>query len=171
MADIALADTGVTGRGGEMRAPPAGAERAEQPTTAQLVRAVAAQLVDGFRGSSARHVEILLEPRELGHVRMTLSLSDQGGNVTLTADRPETLDLMRRHIGILSQEFADLGYRGVEFSFAGGGGQDAGDGRHAAGGGVGAAPAGAPAAEPQAVAAAGMQMALPLSDGALDIRL
>ncbi len=37
------------------------------------------------------------------------------------ADRPETLELMRRHIDILAQEFRDIGYGSAEFSFGQGG--------------------------------------------------
>ena len=33
------------------------------------------------------------------------------------ADRPETLDLMRRHIDILAQEFHEIGYGTAEFAF------------------------------------------------------
>jgi flagellar hook-length control protein FliK len=54
-------------------------------------------------------VEIALDPPELGRVRM--SLVDIGGTVALSivADRPETADLMRRHLDILTQEFGRAG--------------------------------------------------------------
>jgi len=37
--------------------------------------------------------------------------------VSITAERPETLDLIRRHIDILGQDFRDMGYERSEFSF------------------------------------------------------
>ena len=51
------------------------------------------------------------------------SHSDHPETLTLTAERPETLDLMRRHIDQLAQDFRDLGYRNLAFSFASEGGQ------------------------------------------------
>ena len=54
-------------------------------------------------------LELALDPPELGRVRM--SLVEIGGTLTLsiTADRPETAELMRRHMDILTQEFSRSG--------------------------------------------------------------
>jgi len=46
--------------------------------------------------------------------------------VTLTADRPETLDLMRRDTDVLAQEFRDLGMNNCSFRFAQDGGRNQG---------------------------------------------
>jgi hypothetical protein len=43
--------------------------------------------------------------------------SEHGMVVTIQADRPETLDLMRRNIDQLAQDLAAAGYEGAEFSF------------------------------------------------------
>ncbi|MFC6582188.1 flagellar hook-length control protein FliK [Sulfitobacter aestuariivivens] len=53
---------------------------------------------------------------------MALQMADTGIVVTLLTERPETLDLMRRHIDQLGQEFRALGYEDVTFSFANKGG-------------------------------------------------
>ncbi len=37
--------------------------------------------------------------------------------VHLMAERPETLDMMRRHIDLLAQDFLDMGYGATEFAF------------------------------------------------------
>lgn len=37
--------------------------------------------------------------------------------VSVNVERPETLDLMRRHIDVLAQEMKDIGYGEVSFSF------------------------------------------------------
>lgn len=62
-------------------------------------------------------VEITLAPEELGKVRMTLHAADGGITVAVQADRPDTLDLMRRNIDSLARDFRDLGYADISFSF------------------------------------------------------
>ena len=86
----------------------------------QLVRSVAAQMADGIRLDPSRPVEIRLDPQELGQVRLTLSFGEHGTSIALLAERPETLDLMRRHAELLAAEFQRLGLGDVAFSFAGG---------------------------------------------------
>lgn len=62
-------------------------------------------------------VEIALAPEELGQVTLTLKAHDTGATVVLHADRPETLDLMRRHADLLAQDLRDSGYRDLTFQF------------------------------------------------------
>lgn len=73
-------------------------------------------------GGTPERIELRLDPPELGRVRMTLSLGEHGISLHLAADRPETLELMRRHIGLLGAELARLGYGSADFSFDGGSG-------------------------------------------------
>ncbi len=68
-------------------------------------------------------MELVLSPAELGRVRISMMGGDGAMTVHVMADRPETLDLMRRHIDILAQEFHDIGYGTAEFAF----GQNAAD--------------------------------------------
>ncbi len=65
-----------------------------------------------------RPVEVTLSPEELGRVRMTFNTTDGVLSLSLVADRPETLDLMRRHIDQLAEDFRDLGFDSISFSFA-----------------------------------------------------
>ena len=58
-----------------------------------------------------------MSPEELGRVRLTLSTTEAGLTLSVLAERPETLDMMRRHIEQLAQEFRDLGFGDVSFSF------------------------------------------------------
>jgi hypothetical protein len=37
--------------------------------------------------------------------------------VSIIAERSETLDLMRRHINLLAEEFRDIGYTDIQFAF------------------------------------------------------
>jgi hypothetical protein len=39
-------------------------------------------------------------------------------SVSIAAERPETLALLKRHVDLLVQDFQSLGYSGAEFSFA-----------------------------------------------------
>ncbi|WP_292023871.1 flagellar hook-length control protein FliK [Maritimibacter sp. UBA3975] len=96
-----------------------------QPETA---RSVAAQVADVVRAGREGTVEVTLRPEELG--RVSLSFNTDGGalTVSLTADRPETLDLLRRNISLLEQELRQLGYDSLDFAFSDGSarGNDAG---------------------------------------------
>jgi hypothetical protein len=140
-------------------------------------RALAAQLAEAFVAAHPDgSIEIGLRPEELGRVRMIMT--PDGGNltVTLVAERPETLDLMRRTIDTLASDLRDLGYSGLNFRFdrsgQPGGGQSGGQagpqGAEAEGGRVAAA---APA--PASLQAAQTAFAGPPGRGSarLDIRM
>ncbi|MFT7593959.1 MAG: hypothetical protein ACI8R4_001276 [Paracoccaceae bacterium] len=86
----------------------------------ETARLIAAQMADGFPNQPGRPVEISLNPEELGRVRMVLSTTDTGVSVSITTDRPETLDLMRRHADQLSAELRRMGYQDIGFDFGGG---------------------------------------------------
>ena len=67
-----------------------------QAARAEVARAIAGQMaaaVQARPGSGA--VEIALNPEELGRVSIVLNGRDDGFYVTIAAERPETLDLMR----------------------------------------------------------------------------
>lgn len=87
-------------------------------------RAIAVQIAEVLRASGNRAVELRLQPEELG--RVSLTMSQEGGqlHVTLAAERPETLDLMRRHIDLLGEELRRLGHGAVQFSFEDGAGRN-----------------------------------------------
>ncbi len=89
-----------------------------------LPRNIAVQIAQAMRqGGADRPMELVLSPAELGRVRISMMGGDGAMTVHVMADRPETLDLMRRHIDILAQEFHDIGYGTAEFAF----GQNAAD--------------------------------------------
>lgn len=89
---------------------------ASPPTSASAIRQTA-QGIEILVRHPDKRVEIALNPDELGRVRMTLSRTEHGMTVAIMADRPETLDLMRRHIDQLTAEFHRLGYTDIGFSF------------------------------------------------------
>ena len=91
----------------------------------ELPRHIAVQIAQAMRqGGAERPMELVLSPAELGRVRISMQAGDGTMTVHVMADRPETLDLMRRHIDLLAQEFHDIGFGMAEFAF----GQNAPDG-------------------------------------------
>lgn len=112
-------------------------------------------------------VEVALSPEELGRVRLTLHPAEHGITVAVQAERPETLDLMRRNIEMLARDFRDLGYTDVSFSFGAESGRQQRD-ETAPDNSFGAEPDGpapvTPAAAPPHPAPRG-------TDGSLDLRM
>ena len=92
---------------------PGSVQRSELPPQ------IARQLAEAIQQNPNRQVEITLKPQELGAVRLSVQQAEAGIIVTLTAERPETLELMRRHVDQLGQDFQAMGYANIAFSFAG----------------------------------------------------
>ncbi|MEZ5732294.1 MAG: flagellar hook-length control protein FliK [Paracoccaceae bacterium] len=76
----------------------------------QRLAQAASQFID-------RPVEVALSPEELGRVRMTIASHEGQLTMAILAERPETLDLLRRNIESLAQDFRDLGFQNLSFSF------------------------------------------------------
>lgn len=90
---------------------------------AELARAAAGQMSASIAtrpGSGT--VEIALNPEELGRVSISLNGREDGLVIAIAAERPETLDLMRRHLSVLSSEFQKLGYKEMSFDLGMSGG-------------------------------------------------
>ncbi len=83
----------------------------------ETARHASAQIAVAVTNSNGKTTEIALNPEELGRVKLSLSAGDSVITVNVLADRPETQDLLRRHIDILAQEFRQLGYTSISFSF------------------------------------------------------
>jgi hypothetical protein len=71
-------------------------------------------------------LEITLRPEELGRIRLTLVAAETGNVLHVAAERPETLELVRRNLGLLTQEFAAQGFGHLDVAL--GGRQDASPG-------------------------------------------
>lgn len=78
---------------------------------------IARHLVEVASHNPEGQLDLVLSPEELGRVRMQLSPSDGAITVAIHAERPETNDLIRRHIDELAKEFQALGYVDIGFSF------------------------------------------------------
>ncbi len=99
------------------------AEASIRPTSLQnadSVRRIAVQLSEAFASKGERKVDVMLNPKELGRVNMQLATSEGGVKVVIHAERPETGDLMRRHIDELAKEFREMGFGSISFEFSSG---------------------------------------------------
>ncbi len=114
----------LAGITGELRALPAGAlaghVAAQAPGAPGIAQNVALQIAEVSRPLPDGPVELSLQPEELGRLKLSFTGGEAGLHVLITAERPETLDMMRRHIDLLAQEMRRLGHEGAQFSFAGG---------------------------------------------------
>ncbi|MBN2760987.1 MAG: flagellar hook-length control protein FliK [Rhodobacteraceae bacterium] len=85
--------------------------------TAQMAQSTVAQVAQAIWQAPNDHVELVLSPDELGRVRIQMQHSEAGLQVLIATDRPETLDLLRKNIGLLSRALSDLGYGSTQFHF------------------------------------------------------
>lgn len=72
--------------------------------------------------SAPERIEIRLDPEELGRVQFILRGEGDSLRVMIAVERPETLDLMRRHADLLSQSLREAGFSGSSLSFSAEGG-------------------------------------------------
>ena len=107
--------------------PPALPPSRPAPTVAgPLAHALAHALPGGLHATLVKaattarrddQVELTLAPVELGRVRFALATSGDQVQVTLSVERPETLDLLRRHAEDLRAEFRAAGFGGAALNF------------------------------------------------------
>lgn len=97
------------------------------PTQQTIIRPsanhVMRQIAEVANRMSDGGVELRLSPEELGTVRMQFVTTEQGLTVNIQADRPETLDLIRKNIDQLARDLADSGFENAGFSFGDDGSQ------------------------------------------------
>ncbi|MEM0988338.1 MAG: flagellar hook-length control protein FliK [Pseudomonadota bacterium] len=102
---------------------------------ATVERQIAPQIVAaaGTRANGGV-VEVLLDPPELGRLEITIELNEQHLRATISAERQATGDLLRRHLDLLSQQFAEAGFGQVDLGMSAFSDQQAeGDGDNRAG--------------------------------------
>jgi flagellar hook-length control protein FliK len=90
-------------------------------TMTQIVAAISRASVDGQKTT-----EITLNPAELGRVRLHLATTDGVMIVMVSAERAETMELLRRNIETLTNNLKETGYDGAQIVFSqdGGGARD-----------------------------------------------
>lgn len=96
---------------------------------------VAPMLVETARAVPDAPVTLTLTPEDLGSLKFEMQSRGDTIHVALTVERPETLDMLRRHVDQLTGEFRQAGFAGASFSFSGGWGSGgAGGGQERAAG-------------------------------------
>ena len=93
---------------------------AEAPRSAADAQAVIRQIVAHGPQAGQGDLEITLRPEELGRLRLVVHEHAGQTSLFVTADRPETLDLLRRHTDLLVQEFRSQGFGALNVSVGGG---------------------------------------------------
>lgn len=78
----------------------------------QVIQSVTRSSLEGF-------VEIRLQPEELGRIRLTMVAGETGMTVQISAERAETLELVRRNIDLLENDLMNHGFEDLSFSFSG----------------------------------------------------
>ncbi|MBT8459846.1 MAG: flagellar hook-length control protein FliK, partial [Boseongicola sp.] len=78
---------------------------------------VMTQLSEATRTASTGLIEVRLSPEELGRVKLFLSPSDAGLSVTFLTERPETMELIRRHVEIFANDLRLQGHQNLSFQF------------------------------------------------------
>ncbi len=78
---------------------------------------IARQIAVAVSNASDGRSEVTLSPAELGRVRFGLQIIEGVVTVHIQTERPETLELLRRNIDALLQEFRQQGFDDATFSF------------------------------------------------------
>lgn len=129
-----MTDAGLPGLAATLPANPGTTNATLSATVvAPQVPQLAAQIGAALSQSADGATELALSPEELGKVRVRLKPDAANPDrlvVMITFERPETLELFRRHAGELSDAFRSAGYAGADIGFGQqGGGQPDPDGR------------------------------------------
>ena len=100
---------------------------AQLPNAAPDVNGLAVEIAARSQ-SGAKEFDIRLDPPELGRVEVRLSIDASGKTEAhMTADQPETLNLLQKDSGSLTQALRDAGldvsHNGLNFSLRGQSGQ------------------------------------------------
>ncbi len=99
-------------------APPMPASRPAVVTHVGNLKSLAGGIVRAAaRPSESDRTELNLDPTELGRLRFTVVAKGDQVQVSLAVERPETLDLLRRHVGELRAELQEQGFANPALSF------------------------------------------------------
>jgi hypothetical protein len=100
-------------------APPAHA--AAQPSAAQPaavpIAAIAEQIKTHSAAGKPTTIELTLTPEDLGKIRLVMVPDGDKIRIVIHADRPETMDLIRRSTDSFSADLRQAGYSNASFSF------------------------------------------------------
>lgn len=89
------------------------------PVVAATPGSLGPEIARIIQSKAGDEVEIQLAPHELGRLRIRVAVESEATRVTVQAERPETLDLMRRNGEVLMKELRAAGFAGGTLDFAG----------------------------------------------------
>ena len=89
------------------------------PTATDYSPRIIQMIVESARALVDKPVELTLSPEELGKVKLTLQSGEGSMTVAISAERSETLELLRRNIDQLAAQFREIGYQDLSFQFSG----------------------------------------------------
>lgn len=101
-------------RGRNVAQQPAIAATGTDPTLAQI----RGQMTVVAIGREGGQTELRLDPPELGRVRISLEIVDGHVTAHLSPERPEVMELLRRHADLLARDFLDSGFSSAEMTFS-----------------------------------------------------
>ena len=117
-------------------------------------------------GSGA--LDVALAPDELGRLHMHVTTEGDNLRIAMTVERPDTLDLLRRHSDQLLADLRQAGFGGATLSFGQGG---TGEGRTAASAPTEPPPQSADPARPETTAPSAYPRGQSTGHAPLDLRL
>ncbi len=88
-----------------------------QPGTA-AARIVLGQFTAGLQKFDDGVIEIRLNPAELGRVTIQITDGSTGALASVSADRPDVLELLRRNEALINSEFESAGFANMDFEFS-----------------------------------------------------
>ncbi len=89
------------------------------PVISATPAALGPEIARIIQSKAGDEVEIQLAPQELGRLRIRVAVESGATHVTVQAERPDTLDLMRRNGEVLMKELRAAGFSGGTLDFAG----------------------------------------------------
>lgn len=78
---------------------------------------VATQIAQSIAAAEGPQIEVKLSPEELGTVRIVMSARDSGMQVTVFAERSETLEVLKNDEAGLQADLESMGFSGSDLSF------------------------------------------------------
>ena len=135
--------------------PPPRPGHAPAPGTAAWVRTFAATLTQAAAQGHDGTVDMVMDPPELGRLRFEMTRVGDQMLVHLVVERPETLDLMRRHADQLLDDLRACGFAEPQLSFGHWGQQQDAPDRPATSAALQTPPPPFPTAPPPAATSAG----------------
>ncbi len=81
-------------------------------------KAIVHQIVASLSKPHDGSIRIRLDPPELGRITLQITPAEHGAIASVSAERPEVLDLIKRNADMLNTEMKNAGYQDLSFQFS-----------------------------------------------------